>query len=116
MLVAMMPVGAACQPPGINENTLAGFIGVDEIAGEAFVDDLAVFPEYRRQGIASSLLSRAQAGAILRGCEKIHLEVRESNAAARALYEAQGYREVGRRKNYYESPREDAILMTLKIN
>ena len=94
---------------------VAGFIGVDEISGEAFIDDLAVFPQHRRQGIASALLARAETGAILRGCEKIHLECRESNEAALRLYEKRGYKRVGRRKNFYESPREDAILMTMEV-
>ena len=98
------------------EGSVAGFLGVDEIAGEAFVDDLAVFPEHRRKGIASALLARAETGAILRGCEKIHLECRESNEGALKLYEARGYQCVGRRKGFYESPREDAILMTMEIH
>ena len=97
------------------ENEISGFLGVDEIAGEAFVDDLAVFPQFRRRGVASALLARAEAGAILRGCEMIHLECRESNAAALALYEARGYRRVGRRRGFYESPKEDAVLMTMEI-
>jgi len=96
-------------------NAVAGFVGVDEISGEAFVDDLAVSPQYRRRGIASALLARAETGAILRGCEKIHLECREGNEGALRLYEARGYERVGRRKNFYESPREDAILFTMEI-
>ena len=94
---------------------IIGFLGVDEISGEAFVDDLAVLPEYRRRGIASALLARAETGAILRGCGKIHLECREGNEAALQLYEARGYRRVGRRKNFYESPKEDALLMTMEV-
>jgi ribosomal-protein-alanine N-acetyltransferase len=100
----------------ILDGEIAGFVGVDEIAGEAFVDDLAVFPQYRRKGVASALLARAETGAILRGCEKIHLECRAGNAAALRLYEARGYKRVGRRKGYYENPKEDAILMTMEIN
>ena len=109
--------GAAAPPlPGGELGAcVAGFLGVDEIAGEAFVDDLAVFPQYRRQGVASALLARAEAGAILRGCEKIHLECREGNAGALRLYEARGYKRVGRRKNFYEKPKEDAILMTMEV-
>ena len=98
------------------DDELVGFIGVDEIAGEAFVDDLAVFPAHRRRGVASALLARAETGAILRGCGKIHLECRESNEGALRLYEARGYRRVGRRKGFYESPKEDAILMTMEIH
>jgi len=97
------------------DECIAGFLGVDEIAGEAFVDDLAVFPQYRRQGVASALLARAETGAILRGCGKIHLECRESNTAALKLYESRGYKRVGRRKGFYENPKEDAILMTMEI-
>jgi len=97
------------------DDEITGFVGVDEIAGEAFVDDLAVLPEYRRRGVASALLARAETGAILRGCGKIHLECREGNEAALRLYEMRGYRRVGRRKNFYESPREDAVLMTMEV-
>ena len=97
------------------DGVVAGFIGVDEIAGEAFVDDLAVFPAQRRRGVASALLARAETDAILRGCEKIHLECREGNEAALRLYERRGYQRVGRRKNFYESPREDAVLMTMEV-
>jgi len=93
---------------------LSGYIAVDEIAGEAFIDDVAVFPQIQHRGIGSALLARAETGAILRGCKTIHLEVRES-AGARALYAARGYREVGRRKNFYENPTEDGILMMLDI-
>ena len=97
------------------EGEVAGFIIVDEIAGEAFVDDLAVFPAFQRQGIASRLLGQAEVNAILRGCEKIHLEVRESNAPARRLYEARGYMQVGTRPGFYKHPDEDAILYTLEV-
>ena len=119
MLTAMLD-GAPHNHPALRAplhggECIVGFIGVDEIAGEAFVDDLAVFPAHRRRGIASALLARAETGAILRGCEKIHLECREGNGAALALYGARGYKRVGRRKGYYENPKEDAILMTMEI-
>jgi len=97
------------------ECNVAGFIIVDEIAGEAFIDDLAVFPTHRRKGIASRLLAQAELDAILRGCTKMHLEVRKSNAPARALYKSRGYQEDGKRKNFYQTPDEDAILMTLEF-
>jgi len=93
---------------------IAGYISIDEIAGEAYVDDVAVFPAHQRQGVGSALLARAETGAILRGCEKICLEVRESSPA-RVLYAARGYREAGRRKNFYDAPKEDGILMELMV-
>ena len=98
------------------KNEVAGFIIVDEIAGEAYIDDLAVSPKFRRQGIASKLLGQAEVNAILRGCEKIHLEARASNHAARSLYELRGYQTTGTRPNFYQTPTEDAILMTLPFH
>ena len=99
---------------GLNSCALVGYIAVDEIADEAFIDDVAVFPQFQLQGIGNALLAQAETGAILRGCRTIHLEVRQSSGA-RALYAARGYKEVGRRKNFYQSPTEDAILMALAI-
>ena len=99
---------------GINGCAQAGYIAVDEIADEAFIDDVAVFPQVQQRGIGSALLAQAETGAILRGCKTIHLEVRE-HSGARALYAARGYKEVGRRKNFYQTPAEDAILMALEI-
>jgi len=98
----------------MDESGVGGYIAVDEIADEAFIDDVAVFPQVQQQGIGNALLARAETGAILRGCATIHLEVRESSGA-RALYAARGYKEVGRRKSFYQSPTEDAILMALEI-
>ena len=107
--------GGGPQGRGVYASEVAGFLIVDEYRGEAFVDDLAVFPKFHRRGIAAALMARAETAAILRGSEKIHLEVRESNAPARNLYEARGYKAVGRRKNFYENPTEDAILMTMEV-
>ncbi|MCL2530922.1 MAG: ribosomal protein S18-alanine N-acetyltransferase [Oscillospiraceae bacterium] len=97
------------------DGEIAGNIYVDEIAGVADINNLAVFAGYQRQGIANRLLAQAELGAALRGCTHVHLDVRESNAAARALYASRGYQEVGSRPSYYSKPTEDAILMTLEI-
>ena len=69
----------------------AGYIGVQEICGTAYVTNIAVDPSCRRQGVGRALLCEACRGAQTRGCESITLEVRESNAPARALYEKHGY-------------------------
>jgi len=115
-LSAMLGDAPHNHPEPLHGGECIGFVIVDEIAGEAFVDDLAVAPEHRRKGVAGALLARAETGAILRGCEKIHLECREGNAAALRLYERRGYKRVGRRKGHYESPKEDAILLTMEVN
>lgn len=91
-----------------------GYIGVHEICGEAYIDNLAVAPEYRGFGIGEKLLIAAYGGAFERKCEFISLEVRKSNLAAIALYRKHGFKNVGERKNFYTAPQEDAVIMTLK--
>lgn len=94
------------------DNKVVGYIGVIEICGEADITNVAVDPKYRRLGIGKMLLESAEKGAISRNCESITLEVRVSNEAAISLYEKSAYEKVGTRKNFYEKPTEDALLMT----
>ncbi len=89
-----------------------GYIGVQEICGEAYVTNVAVFGEYRKSGIGRSLIREACEGAERRGCEFITLEVRESNSPAIALYESEGFEKAGIRKNFYSSPTENGIIYT----
>lgn len=89
-----------------------GYIGVQEICGEAYITNIAVFGEYRKEGIGRTLLKAACDGAKLRGCEFITLEVRESNSAAIALYETEGFEKAGVRKNFYSSPTENGFIYT----
>lgn len=91
-----------------------GYIGVHEVCGEAYIDNIAVQPNYRRLGIGEKLLSTAQKNAFGRGCEFITLEVRKSNEEAISLYKKLGYEIVGERKNFYTNPAENAVIMTLK--
>ena len=92
---------------------VCGYIGVQEICGEGYIANIAVFPEFRRQGVASALLTAAMNGAKSRECAFLTLEVRESNAAAIQLYTRFGFRCVGTRKAFYRDPEEDAKLYTL---
>ena len=92
--------------------TVIGYVGMMFVLDEGYISNVAVSPEQRRQGIASALIE-----ALLRRAEELQLsfvtlEVRESNAPAIALYERFGFAPVGRRKGYYDAPKEDAILMT----
>lgn len=98
-----------------NEKVL-GYIGVQEIVGEAYITNIAVFPEYRRRGIAQALLQKAVDAAQNRNCAFITLEVRKSNCSAIALYEKLDFKNVGERKNFYTEPTENAIIMTKNFN
>ena len=97
----------------VDGDTLVGYIGVQTVLDEGYINNVAVRPEYRRQGIAAALISLLVEQARAIGLAFMTLEVRESNAPAIPLYEKLGFTTVGRRKNYYEKPREDAILMTI---
>ena len=73
-------------------------------------------PAYRRRGVADALLSALEQRARALMLSFLTLEVRAHNAPAIALYGKHGYRVAGRRKNYYEKPTEDALLMTLNLS
>ena len=91
---------------------LLGYVGLLAVVDEGYITNVAVRPDCRRQGVASSLLQALEARGRARNLTFLTLEVRQSNAPARALYENQGYLQAGLRRNYYENPREDAVIMT----
>ena len=94
------------------DGTVLGYAGLQTVLDEGYINNVAVDEKFRRQGIADELI----AAFVRFGQAKLAfltLEVRASNAPAIALYAKHGFVEVGRRKNYYEAPREDAVLMTL---
>jgi [ribosomal protein S18]-alanine N-acetyltransferase len=95
---------------------LAGFIVARLIAGELHVNNVAVRPEFRRNRIGSRLLETTLAVAQRNGATIAHLEVRAGNEVAQRLYVRCGFRATGRRRNYYRSPVEDAVLMTLRFH
>jgi len=89
-----------------------GYAVLSVVLDEGNLDNIAVAPEARRRGVGDALLS-AFVGFGRDRLSALTLEVRASNVAAIALYEKHGFAAVGRRKNYYDAPREDAVLMTL---
>ena len=91
---------------------LLGYVGLLAVVDEGYITNVAVRPDCRRQGVASSLLQALEARGRARNLTFLTLEVRQSNAPARALYEKLGYLQAGLRRNYYENPREDAVIMT----
>ena len=94
---------------------VVGYVGMMYVLDEGYISNVAVRPDCRRQGVAQALLTALEARARALLLSFVTLEVRESNGPALALYEKCGYRIVGRRKNYYEKPTEDALLMTLTL-
>ncbi len=94
------------------DEEVAGYIGVYVVCESCFVTNVAVFPKFRRQGIATALIKMASLTADAMGTDFISLEVRKSNEPALALYRSLGFEEMGLRKDYYRNPREDALIMT----
>ena len=96
----------------VEDGQVLGYAGLQYVLDEGYITNVATSPARRREGIAGMLLSALKERAEELGLAFLTLEVRESNAPARRLYEKHGFSDVGRRRDYYECPREDAILMT----
>ena len=95
-----------------DQGRVAGYAGLQVILDEGYITNVAVRPDCRRQGVAGQILQVFLDFAQAQGLAFLTLEVRASNQAAILLYGSRGFRGMGRRKNYYEHPREDAIIMT----
>ncbi|MDO4742807.1 MAG: ribosomal protein S18-alanine N-acetyltransferase [bacterium] len=92
-----------------------GYCGMQHVIDEGFVTNVAVLPEYRKNGVGKNLINRLVEYAKKQQLISVSLEVRESNSIARHLYSTFGFLDVGRRKNFYSKPIEDAIIMTLTL-
>ncbi len=88
-----------------------GYVVAIFAGDEGEIANLAVAGDARGKGIGSALVEAALVEAKRRDVAVVYLEVRESNAAARSLYAARGFEEVGRRKRYYQHPAEDALIL-----
>jgi ribosomal-protein-alanine N-acetyltransferase len=95
---------------------LCGFICAQIVAGEWEIENVVVAAEFLRRSIASALMLALIQRALEGPASAILLEVRESNLAARRLYEKHGFRGVGRRRLYYQVPEEDALLYELRFD
>ena len=94
---------------------VVGYIGSQSVLDAADMMNLAVAPEFRRQGIGESLVNALVAYLQQKGIIALLLEVRASNDPAIALYERLGFEQVGRRPNYYHHPKEDALIMRKEL-
>lgn len=118
MLLAQAGPGEVAFPPRADGRVLLGYLvampGVDEV----HLLNITVAPTHRRQGWARFMLDALVLWSRGQGAQWLWLEVRASNAPARALYERYGFREVGLRKAYYPAGglrREDAVVMSLNL-
>lgn len=102
--------GAVFLAAEAENGEVCGFITANAVLDEINIYNVAVREGFRRLGIASALLYELEKGEPY----SINLEVRESNAAAIALYEKCGFEQVGKRRNFYSKPTENAVLMTKK--
>ena len=99
-----------------DQDHVVGYAGLQAVLDEGYITNVAVRPECRRNGIAGKLLQVFLDFGQANHLAFLTLEVRASNYDAIALYGSRGFRSVGRRKNYYEHPKEDAIIMTKEFD
>lgn len=110
---------AELQNPGVSHLLVAkdgagrvvGFCGFWCVLDELHINNLAVLPDYRRQGIASKILDRVFVEGRRAGATRATLEMRRSNDVARRLYERFGFTVAGVRRGYYRQPDEDALVL-----
>jgi ribosomal-protein-alanine N-acetyltransferase len=93
----------------------AGYVGISVILDEGYITNIAVLPEFRKKGIATALLNKLDDFAKTNKLCFISLEVRISNENAISLYEKFGYKKEGCRKNFYDTPKEDALILTKRF-
>lgn len=89
-----------------------GYIGFNYVCDEGYITNVAVFPNYRRCGVAKTLLKYIFDFGYKKNFKFVSLEVRQSNLSAICLYKSLDFVNVGLRKNFYSLPKEDAIIMT----
>jgi ribosomal-protein-alanine N-acetyltransferase len=100
----------------VNESDrIAGFLVFWVVYDEVHILNLAVHPDFRRRGVANSLLAALMKEAQENDMTSVTLEVRASNAAAQALYAGFGFDQIGRRKGYYADNSEDAFVLAAII-
>jgi ribosomal-protein-alanine N-acetyltransferase len=101
----------------VDSNGIAGYAGLCSYPpNEAYVQTIAVAPDRQRRGIGTDLLQRLVEEASRRGCRRLDLEVRADNDVAIALYRRYGFRDVGRRRGYYQPSGTDALVMRKELD
>lgn len=99
----------------VYKGEFAGYVSVTAISGEGYINNIAVKRNLRKMGISSLLLDRIVTYSYRENLGFLTLEVRESNNNAISLYRRFGFKKEGERKNFYDNPREDGIIMTRRF-
>ena len=94
------------------KDQILGYCSMMTVLDEGDILNVAVKKDRQKEGIGQFLVDSVLRIAGMQGIKLVHLEVREGNGIARRLYERLGFKEDGLRKNYYENPVENAVLMT----
>lgn len=97
------------------DGAVAGYVGSQTVLDSADMMNLAVSPEFRRQGIGEQLVNCLVEALRENGVKSLLLEVRFSNEPAKQLYQKLGFEIVGKRPGYYEKPREDALILRKEL-
>lgn len=115
--VAYENLGRAGEQAWVSErdSRVVGFLVARAMAAEMEILNLAVAENVRREGIGAELLREALRWSAQNQAERVFLEVRVSNIAARKFYEAHGFVSAGVRAKYYRDPSEDALLLTCML-
>ena len=95
----------------LEDDHVIGYVGSQTVMGWTDMMNVAVHPDHRRRGVGRQLIEELILQLKAQGSECLTLEVRASNESAKALYFGLGFAEVGRRKNYYHNPKEDALIL-----
>ncbi len=113
--VAVRRTVTAAHGEASDAESVVGFSIAHVVADEAELANVAVRKSAQREGIGRRLLDHVAEEARKRGAVELFLEVRESNVAARAMYQRAGFFEIGRRIRYYDRPVEDALVLRLQL-
>jgi ribosomal-protein-alanine N-acetyltransferase len=101
----------SCWLVAVSGEQVVGYVGSQTVLDGSDMMNIAVSPDFRRKGIAESLIEALISFLRERGSRCLILEVRASNVSAITLYEKLGIHEIGRRRNYYRNPKEDALIL-----
>ena len=95
---------------------IVGFVAFHRVIDEAELRNMAVDPAHQRQGVGRQLVAEGRRRLLEQGAKQVFLEVRASNVAAQRLYYSAGFALCSRRKDYYNDPREDGLVLSLRLS